>query len=72
MKEIREVWDEKDTLNEKYLEEEPVNKRQARGRVEENEADKDRDQSQNQRCAVRQKDKEKMLATRVRETRKLR
>ena len=35
MKEIREVWDERDTLNEKYLEEEPVSKRQARGRVEE-------------------------------------
>ena len=24
MKEIREVWDERDTLNEKYLKEEPV------------------------------------------------
>ena len=40
--------------------------------MKKHEADKDRDQSQNQKCVVRQKDKEKMLATRVRETRKLR
>ena len=41
--------------------------------LKKHEADKDRDQSQNQSCAVRQKNKKnEMLATKVRENRKLR
>jgi hypothetical protein len=48
--------DERDTLNEKYLEEDPVRDRREE-ELRKHETDKDRDQSQNQRCAVRQKDK---------------